>query len=160
MKMSLNEDRYASIQNLIKDVNANKNILSNYVNCEDLIYLLNEMANADTRTIDGQTKRLLAYMLKCKYQPSKFSRSWVNTVQDSSEVINDICMKSKSLYNYYVTDFNKNYKSAINYAHNETRLNISAFPINCEWDKDDILNEEFISQFIDECAKNSTNLYY
>ena len=43
MKISLNEDRYASIQNLIKDVNANKNILSNYVNCEDLIYLLNEM---------------------------------------------------------------------------------------------------------------------
>lgn len=84
MNISLYEDRYASIQNLIKDVNANKNILSNYVNCDDLTYLLNEMANADKRTIDGQTKRLLAYMLKCKYQPSKFSRSWVNTVQDSS----------------------------------------------------------------------------
>lgn len=69
-------------------------------------------------------------------------------------------MKSKSLYNYYVNNFNKNYKSAIYYAHNETRLNISVFPINCEWDKDDILNEEFISQFIDECANNSTNIYY
>lgn len=92
MKITLDKDRYASIQNLIEDVNTNKNILSNYVNCEDLICLLNEMANVDTRTIDGQTKRLLAYMLKCKYQPSKFSRSWVNTIQDSSEVINDICV--------------------------------------------------------------------
>lgn len=160
MKISLDEDRYASIQNLIEDVNANKNILSNYVNCEDLTYLLNEMANTDRRAIDSQTRRLLAHMLKCKYQPSKFSRSWVNSVQDSSEVINAICTESKSLYNYYVANFNKNYKYAIQYAHNETRLNVSLFPTDCEWDKDDILDTEFISQFIDECAENSTNIYY
>ena len=160
MKITLEEDRYASIQNLIKDVTANKNVLSKYVNCEDLTYLLNAMANADRREVDSQTRRLLAHMLKCKYQPSKFSRSWVNTVQDSSEVINDICIESKSLYNYYVSNFNKNYKYAIQYAHNETRLNTSEFPATCEWDKDDVLDIEFISKFIDECANNSTNIYY
>lgn len=149
MNISLYEDRYASIQNLIEDINIHKHILSKYINYADLLYLLNETANSDKRAINSYTKRLLANMLKCKYQPSEFNRIWVNMIIDSQDGLSGICTESKSLYSYYIANFDKNYKSAINYAHSEIRLDTSEFPTTCEWDKDDILNEEFISKFID-----------
>lgn len=58
MKISLDEDRYASIQNLIEDINVNKHILSEYINYADLIYLLNETTNSDKRAINSYSTNI------------------------------------------------------------------------------------------------------
>lgn len=160
MNIPISNDRHESIVNTIKNINDNKQVISKYIDCDFINNLLLEMAHSDKREVDSQTKRLLSHMLKCKYQPSKFSRSWVNTVQDSSEVLSAICDESKSLKNYYVNRFNKNYMSAITFAHNETQIDINKFPEQCEWNEDDVLDELFISRFIEECSRNSTNSYY
>ncbi len=99
---------------------------------------------------------LLTHMLKCKYQydyPDK--HSWRNSIYNS---VSGIRIEFKginkgSLYkSFYAKTLNIDeiYDLARKRASTETRLPLSYFPEECEWNRFDLINTDFIYNFINE----------
>ena len=124
--------------------------------------LLNEK-QAQEKTIKSNLIVLLTHMLKCKYQneyPNK--SSWRDSILNS---FIDITLEFKerrgkytgAMYKkFYLRDvsLDRCYKVAMRKASKETGLNISVFPPECEWTKRDLINQDFIFDFIDEYGQD------
>ena len=122
--------------------------------------LLNENQSQE-KTIKSSLIVLLTHMLEYKYQhdyPDK--SSWESSITDS--VIN-LTMEFKerrgkytgALYKKYLQDINLDrcYKLATWGASEETGLQLSVFPPECEWTKEELIDYDYIFDFIDEYGK-------
>lgn len=99
---------------------------------------------------------MIMHMLKLKYQndfPAK--KSWVDSIHSS---YNSLYVQFKgigkgSLFNnFYMRQLNLDeiYKIAVRQASIETHLPLSAFPSKCEWTKEQLIDSDFIYNFINE----------
>lgn len=114
-----------------------------------------EESVSDKRAISSYTKRLVQHMLKCKYQNDYSNkRSWRNSISDSLSNLLFMMMASKTLKKFYLKemDFDLIYRRARKDAERETGL--GEFPKTCEWSKSQLIDEEFIDDFIDTYGKD------
>ncbi len=112
----------------------------------DLVHLyeeLNIMGAKEKSELKNRLAQLLMHLLKWKYQPSRQSRSWQNTIKDQREELEDLLEDNPSLKNKISECFNKSYNKAIRHAINETGLDESIFPQICEWNLEQILDSDF-----------------
>ncbi len=112
----------------------------------DLIHLydeLNIMGAKEKSELKNRLAQLLMHLLKWKYQPTRQSRSWQNTIEDQREELEDLFEDNPSLKNKVNDCFIKSYKKAVRKAIEETGLDESVFPQACEWSLDQILDNEF-----------------
>ena len=109
-------------------------------------------------TIRNNMYIMLIHMLKAKYQPEyKNKSSWRGSIWNSYiNMKNEFGTIGKgSLYKrFYIKelDLNDVYLDAREYASEETGKPIETFPKKCEWTKEQLLNREFIKNFIDTYA--------
>ena len=95
---------------------------------ENLVEELEGLTKRDERALGSQLKRIMAHLLKQRYQPQRASRSWEDSVASGREEIVDILEQSPSLRRRLPGLMTKNYPRAVAQAARDSRLPTSSFP--------------------------------
>jgi hypothetical protein len=107
----------------------------------NLIEELEGLTKRDQRALGSQLKRIMAHMLKQRYQPERGSRSWVDSIENGREEIADILEQSPSLGRTLPGLMNKNYPRAVSQAARDARLPPGTFPSEPPFTLDEVLGE-------------------
>ena len=108
---------------------------------ENLIEELEGLTKRDQRALGSQLKRIMAHLLKQRYQAQRASRSWQDSIQDGREEIADILEQSPSLRNTLPDLMRKNYPRAVAQAARDSRFPLEHFPERPPFDLAEVLGE-------------------
>jgi hypothetical protein len=139
--LSLHElDFYAWTQqqvNLIKSGNLVD------VDFEHLLEEIESMGASERRELISRLAILLAHLLKWQYQPSFRGRSWQLTIKEQRRQLQRHLKDNPSLHARLDEFIADSYIDSVLLAAKETGLDESAFPVQCPYVEDDLLNSEF-----------------
>lgn len=120
-----------------------------------------EESKSDKLSVMSNLRVLLIHMLKCKYQnnyPTKISwrRSIDNSFNNIVDIldldsINGFIVGRGSLFKkFYMRELNLDtiYNRSVRTASQETGIPVNKFPKNCEWTKEQLIDADFIYDFI------------
>jgi Domain of unknown function DUF29 len=107
----------------------------------NLIEELEGLTKCDERALGSQLKRIMAHMLKQRYQPQRASRSWVDSIENGREEIADILEQSPSLRRTLPGLMTKNYPRAVAQASRDPRLPADTFPAQPPFTLVEVLSE-------------------
>jgi hypothetical protein len=108
----------------------------------NLVEELEGLTKRDERALGSQLKRIMAHMLKQRYQPQRASRSWVDSIENGREEIADILEQSPSLRRTLPGLMTKNYARAVSQASRDTRLPREGFPSEPPFLLEEVLGED------------------
>ncbi len=95
---------------------------------ESLVEELEGLTKRDVRALGSQLKRIMAHMLKQRYQPERATRSWQESIINAREEIVDILDQSPSLRRTLPAQMARMYPRAVGQAARDTRLPENTFP--------------------------------
>jgi hypothetical protein len=98
----------------------------------------------EKRAISHQLQRLLAHLLKWRYQPTHRTLSWRRSIRQARDIIADVLEDSHTLDDYPAQRLRIAYRRARRDATEDTGLPLATFPESCEWSIDEILREGFL----------------
>ena len=107
---------------------------------ENIAEELEGMARSDRREIRSRLAVLLIDLLKCATHPKRLSSAWLGTIADQRDGIADLIEDSPSLRNYPAEILERCYPKARRDAARQMRLPESAFPEDCPFQVEDILD--------------------
>ena len=110
---------------------------------DNLIEELESMARRDRRELRSRLQVLIMHMLKCKYQPEKTSASWLGTIREQRFEIQGLLEQSPSLQRYVDSYVKATYPEAVQQATLQTALPFSAFPADCPFSTQQIMDSNF-----------------
>jgi hypothetical protein len=97
----------------------------------------------EKRAISRQLQRLLAHLLKWRYQPTHRTPSWRRTIRQARDAIADVLENSHSLRTYPTQRVPLAYRRARRDAADDTGLPLATFPEACPWPIAQVLDEDF-----------------
>jgi hypothetical protein len=112
------------------------------LDADNLVEELEGLTKRDERALGSQLKRIMAHMLKQRYQPQRASRSWVDSIENGREEIADILEQSPSLRRTLPGLMTKNYPRAVSQAARDTRLPPARFPSEPPFALDEVLGDD------------------
>jgi hypothetical protein len=101
---------------------------------------LTDMAKRDKREVQRRLVVLLVHLLKWDHQPGLRSRSWELTIQEQREELQDL-LQSASLRQHAEQVLDQAYQRAVRRAAVETQMPEAAFPTQCPWTLEQVLND-------------------
>ena len=113
----------------------------------DVVHLIEEvedLGKSERRGITSQLTRLLLHLLKWQYQPQRRSDSWLDSITDARTQIELAIEDSPSLKYHPATQLSDCYDRARRQAAQQTNLDISIFPIACQYDLELVLAENWL----------------
>jgi hypothetical protein len=115
------------------------------LDCTNLAEEVESLGASDKRAITNQLVRLLAHLLKWRYQGARRQEghSWHDSIEDARRMIALTIDDSPSLRDYPATRLAFAYQHARREARRETRLPLATFPATCPWTLAQILDEDF-----------------
>jgi hypothetical protein len=149
MDKRLEEDRPQAVASRDDDFNAwslnQADALRNRhytIDWDGLAEELEAMARKDRTELRSRLQNLLSHLLKWTYEPGRRGKSWIATINESRDRIDDLLEESPSLRNELTLAFAKSrvYQRALRDAAVDTKIQ---FPEHCPWSLDDILNPDF-----------------
>jgi Domain of unknown function DUF29 len=105
---------------------------------------LEGLARSDRREIKNRLAILLVHLLKHMVQSKRRSRNWDETISDQRQAIHSIIDDSPSLREFPASILESCYDRARGYAARETRLPVKAFPEQCPFTIDEVLDPEWL----------------
>ena len=113
---------------------------------ENLVDEISAMSKSQKRAVYSNLKIILLHLLKYKYQPEKRSNSWLSTIEEHRQRLQEIFEDSPSLSNYFLEIYSagKCYHDARRLAAKETSLAMDAFPSESPFTPEEILNPEYL----------------
>jgi hypothetical protein len=105
---------------------------------EGLNELYEAMGRAERHALNSQLRRLMVHILKWKYQPQKRSTSWVRTIVNARQEINELQEYMPSLNQQYIESvWQRNINAAIEVAKAEMNLSRKDTfePAELTWDE-------------------------
>ena len=112
----------------------------------DIDYLAEELDSImgnERRELVKRFRILIAHLLKWRHQPEARSASWRGTVRYQRDDINDLLAASPSLRPTVPEKVAAAYPKAVALAADETGEPRSAFPAECPFTPDELLDDEF-----------------
>lgn len=112
---------------------------------ENLVEELEALGRSEQKELGSYLQVLLMHLLKCQYQPERKTKSWVNTISNCRNKIQDSLEDTPSLQRF-LEDWEwieKYYRRARRDAANETQKAIGIFPLKCPFTMEQVLNPEF-----------------
>lgn len=110
---------------------------------ENLITEIESMGRSEKNALKSNLRVLLMHLLKYKFQPQNRSNSWLYTIYEHRQRLQDAFSDSPSLKNYYMEVFAQCYHHARQEASIETGLPLSIFPQESPFSVDETLDSEF-----------------
>lgn len=105
---------------------------------------LDAMVRAERRALASQLERLMAHLLKWRYQPERQSVSWRRSIRDSRRQIARLLVDSPSLEGEIPRLISAEWGPAVRWASDETRIKRNAFPDACPWTPGELLDADFL----------------
>ena len=118
------QDYYLWIEQTIELLQEQK---FNEVDIANLIEEIKDRGKSEKRAITSNLKILLMHLLKYQYQSEKRSNSWLFTIVEHRQRIQELLETSPSLKSYYDQVFAKSYQDARELAAAETGLSLNSF---------------------------------
>ena len=109
---------------------------------DNLIEELEGLTRRDERALGSQLKRVMAHLLKQRYQAERSTRSWETSIRNGREQIADILDQSPSLRRLLPGLMDKNYPRAVAQASDDTRLPMETFPDRPPFTLAEVLGEK------------------
>jgi hypothetical protein len=100
---------------------------------KNLVQFLTEMTIRDRRELRSRLVVLLIHLLKIQFQPTRLSRSWINTVVREQDEVRTLLKSIPSLVHYVPDIFDDAYPAAVRQATSETGMASSTFPATSPW---------------------------
>ena len=113
------------------------------VDVKSLIEEIKGMGASERRELINRLAVLLAQLLKWHYQPSFRGRSWQLTIKEQRRQLQRLLKDNPSLHARLEEFISDAYEDSVLLAAKETGLEESAFPSQCPYAQDDLLNPEF-----------------
>jgi hypothetical protein len=112
----------------------------------NLIDEVEDLSGSQRRELKNRLRVLLMHLLKWEYQPQKWSASWIGTIVEQRRQIESILEVSPSLIAYLSEMFGQGqvYVKARKDAAKETKLPLEAFPSECPWLIEQVLDEDYL----------------
>jgi hypothetical protein len=110
---------------------------------ENLAEEIESLGRSDKKEIRSRLKELLLHLLKWHFQPKKRKGGWRASIVDQRTELKDLLDESPSLRNLPSMEVGKWYPIARMKAADETGLGESAFPTDCPYAIEEILDENF-----------------
>ena len=126
---------------------AEANLLRNHkfdeLDIDHLIEELIDMGESTRRELESRLIQLLMHLLKWEFQPSRKGKSWENSIKKQRIGIRKVLRKNPSLKSTISECIVDAYQDARYDAANETELDEKAFPQECPYTFEQIMNDEF-----------------
>lgn len=113
------------------------------VDFEHLLEEIKGMGASERRELINRLAILLAHLLKWHYQPSFRGRAWQLTIKEQRRQLHRLLTDNPSLHARLSEFIADAYIDSLLLAAKETGLEESAFPAQCPYAQDDLLNAEF-----------------
>jgi hypothetical protein len=114
------------------------------IDYDNLIEAIEDMGNSQKDALESSLRVLLLHLLKWRFQPGKRSNSWRSSIVEHSLRIHKAFKKSPSLVKYFDEVFEETYEDARLLAAAETGLEETAFPVDCPFAREDVLNPRYL----------------
>jgi hypothetical protein len=111
------------------------------VDVENVVGELEYLGNSQRQEIESRLSVLLAHLLKWQFQPER--RSWSATLSVQRLEIARVIKRSPSLKDYPAGSFLDEYELAVLKASGETGLPVDAFPKQCPYTIEQVLDRSF-----------------
>jgi hypothetical protein len=135
------QDYYLWIEQTIELLQEQK---FNEVDISNLIEEIKDMGKSEKRAITCNLRILLMHLLKYQYQSEKRSNSWLFTIVEHRQRIQELLETSPSLKSYYDQVFAKSYQDARELAAAETGLSLDSFLENPPFTAEDALKSDYL----------------
>lgn len=112
----------------------------------DIISIIEElegMSKSLEKELRSRLKVLMHHILKYNYQQNSICNSWIGTIIEQQQEINDILEENPSLKKKVRAFCERKYPEAVKLASNETQLSIEVFPKSLELSEYEILEKEY-----------------
>lgn len=113
------------------------------VDFEHLLEEIESMGASERRELISKLAILLAHLLKWQYQPSFRGRSWQLIIKEQRRQLQRHLKDNPSLHARLDEFIADSYIDSVLLAAKESGLDESAFPVQCPYVEDDLLNSEF-----------------
>lgn len=114
---------------------------------EHLAEELEALGRSEQRELGSYLQVLLMHLLKCQYQPERRTKSWVDTLSNCRDKIED-CLEDTPSLQRFLQDpewIQKYYRRAYRDAAKETQMAVETFPQECPYTIEQILDPNFLA---------------
>ncbi len=121
----------------------------------DLVNLVEEVRDLGNRhrdALESHLTRLLMHLLKWQFQTASRSGSWVGTIKEARKQIARLCRKHPILRLHAQKVWLECYLDARQDVTDETGLPEQAFPLECPYSLEQVLEPDFFSEAATEIA--------
>ncbi|MEM8778743.1 MAG: DUF29 domain-containing protein [Cyanobacteria bacterium P01_G01_bin.49] len=116
------------------------------IDLENLIEEIESMGKSDKREVKTRLAVLLMHLLKWKYQSSKRSNSWLDTIREQRLQVSLLLKDSPSLKPLLEQEFEQWYQYGRKEAAKETKLSLNTFPEFCPFTIEQVLDSDFLPE--------------
>jgi hypothetical protein len=113
---------------------------------ENLAEEVEDIGRSERRAVRSALSIVLIHLLKYQFQPSKRSRSWLDTLLEHRGRLDEEFRTSKSLKLYVEAELAAIYRLACKRAAVQTHLPKDAFPDTSPYSLEQILDEDFLPE--------------
>lgn len=110
---------------------------------EHLVEELEELMANTRRELYRRLRILVGHLLKWQYQPAQRSGSWRGSIRTQRDDLAALFKDNPSLRRLLPEKLTDAYRAAVKLAADETGLPVSAFPAECPFSAEQVLDEEF-----------------
>ncbi|WP_338152517.1 DUF29 domain-containing protein [Rippkaea orientalis] len=116
----------------------------NGINLDNLIEELEAMGKSHKRELKSRLAILLMHLLRWKYQSTKLTNSWLETIREQRLQLLLQLEDSPSLKALLEEEFEQWYQYARKEAARETKLSLDTFPESCPFTREAVLDSDFL----------------
>lgn len=116
------------------------------IDVQHLLWEVESMSGAERRELVGRIIVIITHLLKWRHQPQRRGRSWWNSLVEQRQALEDHISSNPSLKSRVPEALPKAYRRAVSAAAAQTSLPVEAFPAECPWTFDEIMDEKFLPQ--------------
>jgi len=116
------------------------------IDLENLAEEIESVGISNRREIRNRLIVLLVHLLKWQFQPRRRGASWSDTIWEQRLQLESVLEDSPSLRPFFAEVIDRAYSRARDKAVRETRMQPKAFPAECPYTAEQILNEDFLPE--------------
>jgi hypothetical protein len=116
------------------------------IDAEHIAEELEAMGKREKRELVSRLAVLLAHLLKWEFQPTRRSKSWRNTLTIQRSELEELLEDSPSLRAELEQYIERAYARAKLLAEDETKIEATAFPTDCPYSFEAIMDQTFFPQ--------------
>jgi uncharacterized protein DUF29 len=111
---------------------------------ENIAEELEDLGRSERHAVASHLRNLLLHLLKHEFQPKKRTSSWIGSIDNAREELEQRLTESPSLRGELAQTVERQYGSARKRAARQTKMPLDAFPETCPYSLEQLFDDEFL----------------